>query len=166
MASITCGNCKQTHFSVAAVRECYWAAKEVASRPDNYDPGVHLSEREYEDIRRAEEDRVRESIWTSEDSGIYKDPNSDRIFKVYDSINNPGRILCKILVVDKFEKKGRFQYQGMASRWIKHDWKLSLEDAKKFGQIYGVCCMCGRTLTDEESIANGIGPICAGKFSL
>lgn len=165
MASITCGNCKQTHFSVDAVKECYWAAKEVASRPANYGPGVHLPDREYEEISRMEEDRRATSIWEEDDSGIYKDPDSDRIFKVYQSTQS-GRMLCKILVVDKFEKKGRFQYQGMASRWVSKEWKLSLEEAKKFGQIYGVCCVCGRTLTDEESVANGIGPICAGKFVL
>ena len=165
MPSITCGNCKNTHFSVAAVKECYWAAGEIASRPDNYGPGVHLPASEYEAIRKHEGDKRRAAMWDEDDSGIYKDPDSERIFKVYTSVQS-GRMLCKILVVDRFEKKGRFQYQGMASRWVKKDWKLSLEDAKKFGQIYGVCCMCGRTLTDEESIANGIGPICAGKFSL
>lgn len=30
-------------------------------------------------------------------------------------------------------------------------------------KLYGVCCRCGRTLTDENSISEGIGPICATK---
>lgn len=34
---------------------------------------------------------------------------------------------------------------------------------KKFGQEVGVCCRCGRSLTDETSRAMGIGPDCAGK---
>lgn len=42
--------------------------------------------------------------------------------------------------------------------------QLTLEDAKKFGSIYGTCIVCGRTLTDEGSIAAGIGPVCAAKF--
>lgn len=33
-----------------------------------------------------------------------------------------------------------------------------------FGKEWGVCCICNRTLTDETSIANGIGPICAERF--
>lgn len=41
---------------------------------------------------------------------------------------------------------------------------LTLEKAKDLGQLYGVCVRCGRTLTDEGSIAAGIGPICATKF--
>lgn len=33
----------------------------------------------------------------------------------------------------------------------------------RYGQEIGACGICGRTLTDEESRARGIGPICAGK---
>lgn len=38
------------------------------------------------------------------------------------------------------------------------------EDAKRFGDLYGTCFKCSRTLTDPESIAQGYGPICAGKM--
>lgn len=33
-----------------------------------------------------------------------------------------------------------------------------------FGHKTGSCCICGRTLTDPESVKAGIGPICAAKF--
>jgi len=33
-----------------------------------------------------------------------------------------------------------------------------------YGKLVGKCGACGRTLEDETSIANGIGPICATKF--
>lgn len=42
--------------------------------------------------------------------------------------------------------------------------KLSLEEAQEFGKLYGECIRCGARLTDETSIANGIGPICKEKF--
>jgi hypothetical protein len=32
------------------------------------------------------------------------------------------------------------------------------------GKLSGNCSVCGRDLTDPESVARGIGPICAGKF--
>lgn len=32
------------------------------------------------------------------------------------------------------------------------------------GHQTGICCVCGRTLTDPKSIEAGIGPICASKF--
>lgn len=35
----------------------------------------------------------------------------------------------------------------------------------RFGQLIGSCGVCGRTLTDEESRARGIGPICVGRWN-
>lgn len=35
--------------------------------------------------------------------------------------------------------------------------------AARYGQEIGECGMCGRTLTNDESRARGIGPICAAK---
>lgn len=36
--------------------------------------------------------------------------------------------------------------------------------ATTYGKAWGVCCVCSRTLTNEVSIARGIGPICAEGF--
>ena len=57
-----------------------------------------------------------------------------------------------------------FEFDGGAIRKITPEDRMSLEDAKAFGHVYGVCCNCGATLTDEKSIAAGIGPYCAKKF--
>lgn len=38
-----------------------------------------------------------------------------------------------------------------------------VDAAKRIGLLTGHCCVCGRTLTNEGSIEEGIGPICAGK---
>lgn len=38
------------------------------------------------------------------------------------------------------------------------------ESMARYGHELGVCGACGRTLTDEESIARGIGPVCAGRL--
>ena len=38
-----------------------------------------------------------------------------------------------------------------------------MEAVARIGIATGICGICGRTLTDETSIANGIGPICAEK---
>lgn len=42
--------------------------------------------------------------------------------------------------------------------------KDPLEKARYYGRKTGVCSCCGRELTDEVSIANGIGPICESKW--
>lgn len=38
--------------------------------------------------------------------------------------------------------------------------------ARLYGKRTGICCCCGRELTDPESIAAGIGPVCATKWGL
>lgn len=39
-----------------------------------------------------------------------------------------------------------------------------LNSAIAYGKRYGKCSVCARTLTDEESINRGIGPVCAERF--
>lgn len=38
------------------------------------------------------------------------------------------------------------------------------EAARSYGKMTGACSCCGRTLTDPDSVAAGIGPICATNF--
>lgn len=42
--------------------------------------------------------------------------------------------------------------------------RMTVEEAAEFGKLYGICCRCAKTLTNEESIALGIGPVCRGKI--
>lgn len=39
-----------------------------------------------------------------------------------------------------------------------------LNAAIAYGKRYGKCSVCARTLTDEDSINRGIGPVCAERF--
>lgn len=55
-----------------------------------------------------------------------------------------------------------FQYAPGALRRINPADRMTLEQAQEWGRLYGTCARCGRTLTDEDSIARGLGPICAG----
>lgn len=86
----------------------------------------------------------------------------DDVYKVYKMVHGSGRQGVKRLVVGS--DSGSFEYLGLASRCLPADArKMTLEEAKKFGALYGFCVRCGRTLTDEESIAAGIGPKCGGR---
>lgn len=95
------------------------------------------------------------------EAGMYRVGND--VYKVYRAVHGSGKMCAKILVVDAEAKTGRFEYKGLASRFVRADQRMTLDQAKEFGQIYGVCCKCGATLTDEDSIAAGIGPVCASK---
>lgn len=107
--------------------------------------------------------------------GIYVvegDGDSD-IYKLQIAVHGSGQLIAKRLVIDwetvmgkeQVEKKGTFRYLGLASKHLPLEARrMTLEEAKQFGSIYGFCVRCGRTLTDEGSIAAGIGPICADKM--
>lgn len=57
-----------------------------------------------------------------------------------------------------------FEYVSGAVRNLSTDTLLSREEAEEFGRRTGTCCVCGRTLTNQDSIEAGIGPICSSKF--
>lgn len=123
------------------------------------------------------------------EAGIYRSPSNGQILKVYKAVHGSGRMCAKQLVVSSEcdghestsgpignviycdgscrtgETSVRFEYLGLASRFVRDHRRMTLEQAKEFGAIYGVCCNCGATLTDERSIEAGIGPVCAGRFA-
>jgi hypothetical protein len=81
-------------------------------------------------------------------------------------VHGSGHLYCKRLVPgDGYGSKATFVYAPGMMPLLSAKTKMTLEEAKAFGALYGTCCVCGRTLTDEKSIAAGIGPVCAGKGS-
>jgi hypothetical protein len=96
------------------------------------------------------------------EAGIYR--VDDTWFKVQRAVHGSGFMYAKQLVVDG-PGEAHFEVARGAIRNIRPEHKVSLEEAKQFGQLYGICCQCSATLTDETSIEAGIGPICARKFS-
>lgn len=95
--------------------------------------------------------------------GIYQRADG-QIFKVYPN-QTRTHLLAKVLK-GVAEHNPYWDYAGGANRQgLKAADKLTLEQAKVFGRITGTCCNCGRLLTDEVSIADGIGPICAKRFA-
>lgn len=102
------------------------------------------------------------------EDGIYLDPakgnETGTIFKVYKMVHGSGRQGVKRLVINE-DQTGTFDYCGLAVKHLPEtSKKMTLEEAKMFGSIYGFCVRCGATLTDENSIEQGIGPVCATKF--
>lgn len=67
----------------------------------------------------------------------------------------------------------RAAYRWNGRRWdyargyvfqLTADELLSVDEVRAFGLRTGMCAICGRTLTDPESVQKGIGPICEGKY--
>lgn len=104
------------------------------------------------------------------------------IFKVQRAVHGSGNVYAKRLTAtqrcycsdlqgvlcsvcrDPKSVEWTFEYAAGAIRLLSDETLMTLEEAKEFGAIYGTCCACGRTLTDEGSIEAGIGPVCAKKF--
>lgn len=60
------------------------------------------------------------------------------------------------------DKTGAWEYAGKAPLHILTAAnKITAEQAAAFGAVYGSCVNCGKTLTDERSIAVGYGSTCA-----
>ncbi len=90
------------------------------------------------------------------EEGMYRNAEGD-IFKVQRS-RESGNLYAKRL--DLIEG---FIYEAGAIRNLKPSDRMTLDDAKAFGVQYGICCVCGALLTNEVSVAEGIGPVCGGR---
>lgn len=91
------------------------------------------------------------------EEGMYRNAEGD-IFRVQKSKTSGNLYAKKLDVLD-----GGFLYVQGAIRLIKPSDRMSLDEAKAFGVEYGICCVCGAFLTNEVSVAEGIGPVCGGR---
>jgi len=90
------------------------------------------------------------------DEGMYQ--IGKEIFKVYRT-RETDELVTKTLTEDGFEYTGKKPLSRITA-----EHRMTIEQAKHYGQVTGTCCQCGRKLTKEESIEAGIGPVCAGKI--
>jgi hypothetical protein len=91
----------------------------------------------------------------------------ERILKVQKAVHASGHLYTKELKQNGTDGDWFFEMLrgGMKSLRTEPDArKMTLDEAAEFGKLYGICCSCGRTLTNELSIELGIGPICREKF--
>lgn len=86
----------------------------------------------------------------------------DMVYRVQKA-KSSGNLYAKILKPVVFGT-AHWEYAPGMMRKLGDAQKLTVEVAASMGHHYGVCMICGRTLTAEESVQAGIGPICAGKI--
>jgi hypothetical protein len=84
----------------------------------------------------------------------------DDVFKVQAS--KAGNLYAK-----QFAYQGgraSYEYAPGALKKLTGAVRLTVEVAAEMGVKFGSCVVCARLLTDPESVAAGIGPICKGKL--
>lgn len=169
--SIKCGHCQGRHSTVAEVKACSQTVEVpgLGVRVPRT-AGEVIRSRQTNAAERAEETRQAAKVPTKvrATEGIYRKAGS--IYKVQKAHHGSGYTYAKRLVETgvKDPKTGKSKWRWEMARGfvfeLRAEHALSREQAAEFGKLYGVCCACGAILTDEESIAAGIGPICSGKW--
>lgn len=64
----------------------------------------------------------------------------------------------------KLTEDGEWEYAAGVIKHLRPETKMTLEFAAAYGRRTGRCIICSRTLTKQESIDAGIGPVCSSKF--
>jgi hypothetical protein len=72
-------------------------------------------------------------------------------------------VLCGVCRAPE-DTEWSFEYAAGAVKYLSAETLMTKDEAKAFGALYGTCCLCAATLTDEKSIERGMGPDCAKKF--
>lgn len=168
MTSIRCAHCKDTHASVSEVRACASRSHDAdvsptaalmpqrtpwkAGDPLPFPPGRYA-------ILDPAEDPVAYSYVDRQDL-VPPREESVRFFKI--DAPDEGRWSGYVFVSrqasdDLYPIKDRRDKEQVINRILDDGWKQCL---LLYGQKIGKCGHCGRTLTNDESRAYGIGPVC------
>lgn len=99
------------------------------------------------------------------EDGMYRRKSDGTIFKVYHTVHGANTQVAKRLKVTGDTASNnltvKFVYEGRRPlSTLSPTERLTIAEAAEFGAVYGICCICSRTLTNELSIALGIGPVC------
>lgn len=94
------------------------------------------------------------------EEGLYQ--VGDDVYKVQAArAQGAGNLYAKQMNLET----GEFHYVGKKPfHLLTADLKMTVEEAARYGKLYGRCIRCGKELTDEFSIANGLGKVCITKF--
>jgi hypothetical protein len=91
-------------------------------------------------------------------NGVYRDEDGN-IYRVKTS-RQSGRLYASLFVPTAQTKSERFVYAKGAIYSLKASNRLTVEQAGELGIQFGICIVCGAELTDAQSVARGIGPVC------
>jgi plasmid stabilization system protein ParE len=188
--AVICGIHKQPHPSAADVRDCYAAraaseaktygralrgaervpaATPEAASVDRFDrygslltehaqaTSSHLAQvakRQASTLATFQEAVRRTPVKTA---GVFK--REGIVFKVKVAVHGSGKLYAQ-----RWNPGTQsWSYELGAMRFLAEEDRMTLAEASEWGKLYGTCIACGTTLTDEKSIAAGIGRVCATK---
>lgn len=159
MSTATLPPLTRTERVVAWLRDNAGDSNFLRSVLANYDRWGRLSDKQLDAVERNmnRPARVANPNPVTE-VGMYRD-DAGVVFRV--KLSKQGRLYAMRFVPEAQVKSERFVYAGGAVRTLRADNRMSVADAQRIGVQFGICCVCGAELTASESVANGIGPVCA-----
>ena len=116
---------------------------------------------EYKEKSRA---WIRENSWEIEQEVDLQPGTYQFLEKIYSVRTNKKSRKQSVLLLDskrrKFVKLDYESDENRILRTLTAENRLTLAQATKLSNEWGVCCHCGRILTATRSVGNGMGPIC------
>lgn len=161
----TCGYCKESGQSIEHVRQCSSAHYTKLAEPIEIAPvaQTYAQASDYRPMALAEaHDAVPESKYAL----VLKD--SIQFFEV-DYGRKGSQWEGRVFVSELFGAPGGWRHQnlyGAARQKVLATIALDPKGAALlFSKEHGVCAACGSPLSDADSRARGLGPVCAARFA-
>lgn len=85
------------------------------------------------------------------------------IYKVQHAVHGSGNQYAKRLVAGAPGERATFVYAPGVVRKLRPEHRMTLDQAREWGALYGTCVRCGRVLTREDSIERMMGSTCYEK---
>lgn len=85
------------------------------------------------------------------------------VYKVQHAVHGSGRQYAKRLVAGSPGERATFVYAPGVVNRLRPEHRMTMDQAKKWGALYGTCVRCGRVLTREDSIERMMGSTCYEK---
>lgn len=86
----------------------------------------------------------------------------DTVYKVVKA-KSTGNLYAKALHSTEYGRAS-WDYAPGAMKHLTGAHRLTLDQAREMGTRLGACVICGKALTDPESVERGIGPVCAARI--
>lgn len=80
-----------------------------------------------------------------------------KVYRVRES--QRGYLYAEELIGEPNGRTGWHYSRGTIGQ-LSTETKITSEQAAQYGQAFGICAICGRTLTNPTSVELGIGPVC------
>lgn len=114
-------------------------------------------------ISKVRELRAARAVGLELEDGMYV--LDGEIYKVQHAVHGSGRQYAKLLIPNETKgQKATFEYAPGVVTKLRPEHRMTKDQAKEYGALYGTCVRCGRVLTAEDSIDRMMGLICSGKI--